>query len=169
MLFEIDPDRKIKYKNNYHKKSNLNLVGKHSVFDEEKYKKYDIPAREILKDVLGDFLIENPDIYHQDFIINSKNLKYKYLEVQVCADWLNIEYPYPKVWVYERKGKYGKDTLFLTLNRMMTRGMLFDREAFEDKPRRIRKYSKEYVYDIKWNRVIKVVVSELDELLFEFY
>ena len=40
---------------------NSRLKGKHKVFDEDLYEKYDIPARETLKKRLGDFVADHPN------------------------------------------------------------------------------------------------------------
>lgn len=148
---------------NYHK-----YIGKKSCFSEELFNKYDIPARDKIKKVLGDFVIDNPDKYGQDLIITDSTCKYKYLELQVCADWVGDKYPFNNVFVYERKHKYGNDTLFLTLSKHFDKGYIFDANSFKDaKPRRIKKYSKEYVYDIPWNKVMHVYIDNLekDEIL----
>jgi hypothetical protein len=147
------------------------LVGKHTYFNKNMYEKYDIPAREKLLNLMGDVLIENPDIYNQDFIINDKlcKCKYKYLEVQVNANWEKINYPDSVISVYERKGKYDNDTLFITLNKIMTRGYIFDRKSFSNKPRRLKKYSREFVYDIQFNQAILVELECLDVLTFELF
>ena len=148
-----------------------NLIGYRRRFCEQLHQKYDIPARIKLKEVFGDYLLENPDKYGQDFIINSKTCKYEFLEVQVCSSWL-AGYPFDKVWIYERKSiyKYDDKTLFLTLNKRLTKGFIFDIASIKDvKPRRLRKYSREFVYDIPWNRVLKVYLDTVDKETIEYY
>lgn len=143
-----------------------NLVGKRRRFDENMFLKYDIPAREKIKEKLNDFVVDNPDIYQQDLIIkdDSNQCKYKYIEIQVCANWFYEKYPFPKVFVYERKGKYDLDTLFITLNKSLTRGYIFDAKSFKDsKPRRLKKYCREFVYDIPWNRIMPFHIDCLDK------
>lgn len=138
------------------------LQGKHSVFDKKLYEKYDLPARDKLKEKLGDFIRDNPDIYQQDLIITDQNFKYKYIEIQVCTKWVSTNYPFDKVYIYERKGRYGNDTLFITLDRFMTRGLIFDAESFKDtKPRRLKKYSREFVFDVPWNRILPFIMIDL--------
>ena len=137
-------------------------------FDNKLLDKYDLPARNILKQILGNLVIDNPNQYQQDFIITSDNCKYKYLELQVCSSWINIDYPHKNVFIYARKFKYGNDTLFLTFNKSLSLGYLFDLSSIRDsKPHRLRKYSREFVYDIPWTEVIKVYINNIDELTFE--
>lgn len=147
-----------------------NLQGQHKLFDQKLCDTYDAPARKVLKNVLGEFVEDNPNLYQQDMIINSSNCKYKYLEIQVCTTWEKQEYPHKTLFVYERKSKYGPDTLYITLNRFMTRGFLFDRDSFSGlKPRRLQKYSREFVYDVPWHRVMPVFIDCLDKETVESY
>jgi len=139
-------------------------VGIIKKFSKKLHKKYDIPARKAIMDVLGDFIIENPDEYGQDFLINNDKYKshYKYLEVQVCACW-HDKYPYDSFTVYERKLRYGNDTLFLTMNNDLTKGYLFDLKYIRNnKPKRLKKYSRQFVYDVPWYQLIPVCIQTLD-------
>lgn len=140
------------------------------IFNQKMHDKYDIPARKRLKEVLGDFITEHPDKYKQDFIINSEKCKYKYLEVQVCSKWINWKYNMDTVWVYARKKVYDSDTLFITLNKSLDYGFIFDADCFKDvKPRRLKKYSREFVYDIPWKDIVKVSIDLLDKETIELY
>lgn len=143
--------------------------GKIRAFDEELYKKYDIPARKIIKEILKDFVEENPNKYGADMIIKSnKKCKYKYLELQVCTQWINEKFPHKYIYIWERKGRYNDDTLFFTLNRDMTMGYLFDISKInKEKPRRFRKYNRQFVYDIPWNQVMLVYCKYLTKELVE--
>ena len=139
-------------------------------FNKYLHDKYDIPARNKLKEVLGDFICEHPNKYKQDFIINSPTCKYKYLEVQVCSNWINELYPMDTLWVYARKSIYGEDTMFLTLSNNLKYGYIFDADSFKNiTPRRLKKYSREFVYDIPWNKVMKVFMNCLDKETIELY
>src|SRR5947209_7602699 len=81
------------------------LKGKIKKFDQKLFDKYDIPARTIVKEKLGALVYDNPDIYGQDLVLNDKECKYKYIELQVCASWItDDDYPFKKPFVYERKG-----------------------------------------------------------------
>ena len=44
------------------------LKGKHSCFNTKLYKKYDRPARDKIKQVLGEFVKDNPDITHRQLL-----------------------------------------------------------------------------------------------------
>jgi hypothetical protein len=146
------------------------IPGKRRKFDQKLHDYYDPPAREKIKNMLGDFVEEHPDKYKQDFIIKSDKCKYKYLEVQVCSTWIHEKYPFEKLWVYARKSLYGEDTIFITLNRMLTRGYIFDAASLKDvKPRRLKKYSREFVYDVPWHRVMEIYVPYLDKETVESY
>lgn len=149
---------------------NDKLVGRHTKFDQYLHDKFDIPAREKVKSVLGDIVKDNPNIYQQDLIITSKHCKYKYLEIQVINQWIENHFPYKNVYIYERKAKYNNDTLFLTLNRNLTNGYLFDRKSIENiKPRRFKKWSREFVYDIPWHRILPIDMNEFNEDLLLLY
>ena len=146
------------------------ILGKHPVFSQELFEKYDTPARNKLKEVLKDFIEDNPDTKQQDFIIKSDACKYKFLEVQVCANWIEDRFPYDKVYIHARKAHYGEDTVFLTMNKFLSRGYLFDAKSFKNStPRRLKKYSREYVYDIPWNQVLLVYINTLDKETFELF
>lgn len=141
---------------------NTRLKGKHKAFSNKLCDKYDIPARDKIKEVLGDFVKDNPDTYKQDLVITDKNFKYKYIELQVCTNWINDKFPYDNVYIYERKNVYGKDTLFMTLDKHMTEGYIFDAESYDHtKPRRFKKWSREFVYDIPWHRVMHFMVDKI--------
>jgi len=145
------------------------LKGKHKHFNKKLYDKYDITARKIIKEKLGDYVIDNSDPYKQDFILPN-NKKYKYLEIQVCSTWEKSQFPYSRIFIYERKSLYGADTLYLTLNKLMTKGYLFDRNSINNvKPRRLKKWSREFVYDIPWGRVLLLFISDLSKKDIEMY
>jgi hypothetical protein len=146
------------------------LVGRHSKFNQELFEKYDIPARAKIKEALGEFVIDNPDKYKQDLVITDQTCKYKYIELQVCSNWVNDKFPHDKVYVYERKYHYDNDTLFITLNKSMTKGVLFDAKSFKaNKPRRIKKYSREFVYDVPWNKILPFSMDDLCSELIKLY
>jgi hypothetical protein len=131
------------------------------------FEKYDVPARDKIISILGDNVYDNPDIYGADLIFKNNDdnkIKYKYLELQVCANWSEDKYPYENLWIYERKGKYNTDTLLMTLNRDLTMCYIFDlgKLNLEKDIRRLKKYSREFVYDIKWNQTLKIYLEYLD-------
>ena len=165
---KTDKPKKKKSKSKYIKFNNV--VGLCKRFDPELLERYDTPARNKIKEILGDFVLDNPNIYEQDLIINSPTCKYKYLELQVCSSWVGKNFPYPKLYIFARKARYGKDTLFLTINKFLTRGYLFDAESIKDvKPRRVKKYSRMFVYDVPWHRAMLVYFEDLDRETIEMY
>jgi len=151
-------------------KNDRKLLGKRRIFDHNLHDQYDIPARKVIKKALGGYVIDNPNPFKQDLIVTDQNAKYKYIEVQVISQWINEKFPYPKVYVYERKKVYGYDTLYITLNKNLTKAFIFDRESIDQlAPRRVKKYSREFVYDIPWHRIITVYINDLNKELIELY
>lgn len=167
----MDNDYKKTLKSKYLPTSKV--AGAHRRFSPYLHEKYDTKARNKLKQVLGDFITDNPDIYKQDFLINSDTCRYKYLEVQVCSQWIGSRYPWKTLWIFARKSVYLDDsnsTLFITLNNNLTKGFLFDVDSIKNvKPRRMQKYSREYVYDIPWHRVMTVHLNHFDKETVEMY
>ena len=147
-----------------------NLKGKHSKFNRELYEKYDLPAREKIKKQLGNFVMDNPDEFKQDLIITDKNFKYKYIELQVCTTWVGDTFPFDNVYIYERKNHYGADTLFITLDKHMTKGYIFDGQSYDaTKMKRIKKYSREFIYPIHWHRIMPIIIDTLTQFDIEMY
>ena len=146
------------------------LKGKRRIFNQELLEKFDIPARKIIKEKLGDNVIDNPDEYQQDLIVTDKNCKYKFIEIQVISQWIYEKYPYNTLYLYERKAKYDDDTLFITLNRNFTAGYIFDRKSINGiKPRRLIKYHREFIYDVPWRQVINFQVEDLNWDMINLY
>lgn len=129
--------------------------GKHKKFDPKLFEKYDIPARIKTKQILGDFVQDNPNIYEQDLIITDKDYKYKYLEIQVCAGWKDQKYPFKNIYIYEHKIRFGDETLFIFYSKDLSRGYVFDLATCRNnEPVRLKKYSKYFIYLIPWNQVL---------------
>lgn len=153
------------YFNMYNNRSNV--VGLVRKFDEKLFNRYDIPARDKIKSVLS-FVTDNPNPLKQDLVINLNTCKYRYLELQVCSTWVNEKYPHKNVFIYSRKINYPSDTLFLTLNKNLKYGFLFDTvNVNRNKPKRLKKYSREFVYNIPWADIVQVSIDNLDQLTFE--
>ena len=144
------------------KKKYVVLKGKIKKFDQKLYDKYDIPARDIIKKRLGNLVRDNPDIYAEDLILEDKECRYKFIELQVCAGWINDKYPHRLPFVYERKGHFSKDTLYIILNRNMTQGLLFDKESLNTTPVRIKKYSRTFIYQVPWRNVLPFCIDNFD-------
>jgi hypothetical protein len=139
------------------------MIGKKSKFSQDMCDKFDKPAREIIKTILGEYIEDNPDIYGEDMIINIPECRYKYLELQVCINWISETFPYEKPYIYARKQKFADGTLFLVLNKNMTKGLLFNKKSISEDARRVKKYSREFVYEIPWNRILPVYMSNFDK------
>ena len=135
------------------------------IFDEQLFKQYDIPPRKKIKEILGNFISDNPDPYKQDFVINSQECKYQFIEFQVCVNWKD-DYPYDFLYIYERKRKYGDDTLFLTLNKNFTKGYLFDTSKINNF-RNLDKYPNVWVYTIPLNDATFINLLLLDKHIIE--
>ena len=95
-------------------------------------------------------------------VIKHPECRYNFLELQVCSKWTS-KFPYPRVYVFARKYKYGLDTLFITFNCDLTKGYIFDANSFKNvTPRRVKKYSREFVYDIPWKNIMSFDSENLD-------
>jgi hypothetical protein len=136
------------------------VKGKVKRFDENLSNKFDVKAREVVKHVFGDLVYDNPDTYGEDIIVKCNEIPYKYFELQVCGDW-DIKFPYRYPFVYARKMRFSKKTLFITFNKDFTKLLIFDRDAIDNKPTRLVKYSRELVNLVGWG---KVMMMETDEL-----
>lgn len=143
-------------------------IGKRKDFDQELSDRYDTPARLRIKEVLGDMIRDNPDKTGADMLINCKGCRFKYLELQICANWWQgHRFPHPRVYIFARKIHYGPDTLFLVMNRDMSEGYLFSigKEDYEQlRKRRLRKWSREWVYELPWRMCCRCTVGDLDEM-----
>lgn len=144
------------------KNDKTKVIGKIKKFDPILYQKYDIPAREKVKSKLSPYVSDNPNIYEQDMILSIPNCKYKYLELQVCTNWINDKYPYEKPFVYARKKLFSDDTLFLIFDKRFMNVLLFDKQSLLSTPKRLKKYSRSYVYEVPWHRVLKFELEQLN-------
>lgn len=160
-------DKNIKHMKNA--KLTGGIIGKVKKFSPELYEKYDIPARNKIKEKLKDYVQDNPNIYEEDMILNIPGCKYKFLELQVCVGWLDDKYPYDKPFVYARKNLFSEDTLFLIFDKNMKRGILFDKKSLEIVPRRLKKYSRFFVFEAPWHRTMTINLDDLDTEMISLY
>ena len=137
------------------------VAGKVKRFDKKLHSKYDIDARQMLKNVLGDAIIDNEDIYGEDMIFTANPFPYKYLEVQVLSTWSTSQFPYSFPFVYARKMLFSKDTLFVTFNKFLTEAIVFGRTSLDEKPSRLKKYDRECVHYVSWHKALRVNTSDL--------
>ena len=145
------------------------FIGKIKKFNPILYDKYDTPARDKIKEKLNGYVQDNPDIYKEDMILNIPSCKYKYLELQVCTHWITDKYPYPNAYVYARKKLFSDDTLFLILDKHMTNALLFDKKSLLSEPKRLRKYSRIYIYEVPWHRIMMISIDDLDIDILKMY
>lgn len=138
------------------------VEGKVKKFNEDLSNKYDIKARDIIKKILGDAVCDNPNIYGEDMIVKCKDIIYKFIELQVCAEWDTPKFPYKFPFVYARKMRFSNDTLFITFNRDFTKLILFDRLAIDEKPTRLIKYSRELVNLVGWGKVLQLDIEDFN-------
>lgn len=136
------------------------ITGKVTKFDQKLFDKYDVGARNIAKQYLGNSIKDNEDQYGEDMIFTVKPFPYKYLELQVCALWED-EYPYDQVFIYARKMRFSKKTLFLTFNRNFTQCIIFGRQYVSDKISKLKKYDREHVHFVHWGKTMKLKTIEL--------
>ncbi len=137
------------------------MIGKIKKFDKKLFDKYDTPAREIIKNKFGDSIIDNSDIYGEDMIFVNKDIKYKFLEIQVCAEWINNKYPHELPFVFERKGHFADETLFILFDKNFIRGMIFGKQQLEKTPVRTKKYSRHYKYNVQLHKVSYFMTDDL--------
>lgn len=155
----------IEIKKNKYKKAKLTkidgVVGSVKKFDEKLHTKYDIEARNILKNILGNEIKDNPDIYGEDMIFTREKFPFKYLEVQVLSKWDDKFFPYDYPFVYARKMRFSTETLFITFNKLLSEAIIFSRKNISNIPSKLKKYDREYVNYVPWNKALKLKSHEL--------
>jgi hypothetical protein len=57
--------------------------------------------------------------------------------------------------------RYSEDTLFVVLNKDMTKCILFNRKSVSNHSKRLRKYSRELINLIPWNAVLQLEIEDL--------
>lgn len=154
-----------KLKKKTYKKEKLTTIdgvsGKVKKFDSYLHSKYDINAREMLKSVLGNSIIDNDDKYGEDMIFTVKQFPYKYLEVQVFSNWCTKDFPYSYPFVYSRKMRFSKNTLFVTFNKFLTEIIIFGKNSIDVKPSKLKKYDRECVNFVGWNKSLRIETENL--------
>jgi hypothetical protein len=138
------------------------------IFDERLKKYYDIMPRKIVKKYLGDIVMDNPNIYNEDMIINDKYIKFKFIELQVFGKWKNI-FPYEKPFIFERKMRFHNDTLFICFNQDYTKIIMFGKDKLNKEKVKHREYGEEYIYTIDWINTLSIDVDELSLFVIDNY
>ncbi len=144
------------------------ITGSVKKFDKKLHTKYDIEARDLLKNILGENIMDNDDIYGEDMIFTIKNnphptkkFPFKYLEVQVFSQWSEETFPYLFPFVYARKMRFSPNTLFVTFNKFLSEVIIFSRNSICENPSRLKKYDRECVHYVVWNKVMRLKSNEL--------
>jgi len=152
-------------------RTHYKLKGKNKKFNQKLYDKYDIPARNLLKNKLDSYVFDNPDIYAEDMILKDNQCKYKYIEIQVCANWLSDNGPYPHKtpFVYERKGHFDDNTLFIIFDKYFDKGIMFGKHALSKNPVRIKPYSRTMIYPAQWSCSLEFATEDLNIDLIRVY
>lgn len=162
----------IPIKKNKYKKATLTkipgITGKVKRFDKKLHDNYDVTARQMIKNVLGDLVKDNDDIYGEDMIFTKKDFPYKYLEIQVLSSWEDI-FPYLYPFVYARKMRFSKSTLFITFNKYYSDVIIFGRKSISETPSRLKKYDRECIHYIEWRRTMRTTTDLLNEELIKEY
>jgi len=130
------------------------IAGNIKKFNKKLYDKYDLCARNIIKNRFPDNVKDNEDIYGEDLMFHSPPIPYKYIEVQVCAKWTSDKYPFLYPFVYARKMRFSQDTLFVTFNQNLTKVIIFGRKSIDNTPTRLKKYDREMVHYVSWMRAM---------------
>jgi hypothetical protein len=138
-----------------------NVNGLTSIFNQDLFDKYDKKARDIVKMMLPNNINDNPNIYGEDLILYGTKTPYKYIEVQVCGVWKSDKYPYKCPFVYARKMKFSKYTLFITFNNTYTKFIMFSYNVISKIPSRLKKYDREMVNYVSWYNACLLDVNDL--------
>ncbi len=145
------------------------VTGKVMKFSQKLHDKYDVDAREILCNVLGDAIKENENKYAEDMIFTQKDFPYKFLEVQVYTKWDGENFPYSQPFIYARKMRFDKSTLFVTFNKFYTEMIIFGRTCVLNTPSRLKKYDREHVHFVPWGRSMRLKTPQLTPKLIKIY
>ena len=137
------------------------IPGKVAKFNQKLFDKYDVEGRKILKNILTDSIDDNPDIYGEDMIFNIKPFPYKYLEVQAYANWDTEKFPYKFPFVYARKMRFSKKTLFVAFNRHFSEIIIFGRKSICETPSRLKKYDRELINYVPWGNTLRLKTCDL--------
>jgi len=151
--------KKTKYKKTGLTKLN-GVSGSVKKFDDKLHSKFDIEAREMLKNILGSNIKDNDDIYGEDMIFDVQNtpkkFPYKYLEVQVFSQWSEDKFPYIFPFVYSRKMRFSQSTLFVTFNKYLSEVIIFSRSSLSEEPSKLKKYDRENVNYVPWSKAMRL-------------
>jgi hypothetical protein len=137
------------------------LKGKLKVFDKNLSDRYDTRARDIIKECLGNGVIDNPHSFGADMMVVTNRIPYGYIELQVYGQWTDDKFPHPMPYIYERKMNFSNNTLFVCFNASFEKAIIFSKSCIDSKKYRAKKYSREYIHYIPWHKTLRVDVSKL--------
>jgi len=164
----MQPIIKPKYKKASLTKIN-GIQGRVKKFDKKLHDKYDIDARQVIKNILGDDIKDNGNQFAEDMVFTIKPFPYKYLEIQMLSSWEGEVFPYICPFVYARKMKFSEETLFVTFNKFLSEMIIFSRERISNIPSRLKKYDRELIHYVSWMKCIKIKTSEFSTRLIREY
>ncbi len=136
-------------------KNIIGMSGKIKIFDQDLSNKYDTKARDIIKKIMPESVIDNPNIYGEDMIVINKKIPFDFIELQVYGKWKDEKFPYELPFIYERKMKFSAKTLFICFNSSYTKLIMFSRANVCSIKYRIKKYSREYIHYVPWFRTMQ--------------
>ena len=145
------------------------VTGLVPAFNKKLLDKYDVEARQMLKNVLGDSIVDNENKYGEDMVFTIKPFPFKFLEVQVYSKWDGKDFPYKLPFIYARKMKFSKETLFVTFNKYLSEMIIFGRECVLDKPSKLKKYDRENVHYVPWGKAMRITTDKLTPKLIKIY
>ena len=151
---------KTKYQSHY-KTSLPGMTGKVKVFDKNLSNKYDVKARQIIRDLLGKGVMDNPKTYGEDILVLTDQIPYGYIELQVYGKWTDDKFPKPMPYIYERKMKFNPNTLFICFNASFEKAIIFSKSCINEKKHRPKKYSREFIHYVPWHKTMTIDVSKL--------
>lgn len=137
------------------------MRGKIKIFDQRLADKYDIKPRNIIKEKLGESIIDNSDKYMEDMVVLTDEIPYGYIELQVYGKWKDEDFPYESPFVYERKMKFCETTLFICFNSTYDKLIMFSRDNIHPKKYRAKRYSREFVHYVPWSRTLMINTKNL--------
>ncbi len=136
------------------------MLGKIKIFDKKLSDTFDIKSREIIKNMLGGSVDDNPNKYGEDMVVINKMIPYDYIELQVYGKWTDKHFPYNMPFVYERKMKFCEKTLFICFNSKYDELIMFCRTSIHPKKYRIKKYSREMICYVPWNQAARICTKD---------
>lgn len=138
------------------------INGKCRKFNKDLFEKYDVSARKIVFEKLGNIIIkDNPNKYGEDLCVITKDIPYKYIEIQVYASWKEEKFPHKKPYIHARKTRFSNKTLFICFSNDFTQVILFSKYYVHDTPSRLKKYDRELVHFIEWKNVYLIPTEKL--------